>query len=103
MTHFEQAYLMNKPRAIAIASKSNGESGNKNIFNLLEQSKADMRMQLQYRELDRLSRELEKELQQVKELRLTLEKYKIDFSIEVQDEATKKIQEVFNNIQNIIK
>lgn len=105
MTHFEQTYLMNKPRAIAIVSKNNadGESGNKNVFNLLEQSRADMRMQLQYRELDRLSRELEKELQQVKELRLALEKYKIDFSIEVQDEATKKIQEVFNNIQNIIK
>jgi hypothetical protein len=48
MTHFEQTYLMNKPRAIAIVNKSNadGESGNKNVFNLLEQSRADMRMQL---------------------------------------------------------
>lgn len=105
MTHFEQTYLMNKPSAIKIIDKRTPteESGEINIYNALAQSRADMRMQLQYRELDRLSRELEKELQQVKELRLALEKYKIDFSIEVQDEATKKIQEVFNNIQNIIK
>ena len=94
MTHFEQTYLMRKPTE---------ERGEINIYTALAQSRADFRMQLQYRELDRLSMELEKELQQVKELRLALEKYKIDFSIEVQDEAIKKIQDVFNNIQNIIK
>ena len=105
MTHFERTYLMNKPRGIQVISKSNTteESANKNAYVLLAQGREELRMQLEYRELDRLSRELETELQKVKELRMALEKYKIDFSIEVQDEATKKIQEVFNNIQNIIK
>ena len=50
---------------------------------LLAQGREELRMQLEYRELDRLSRELETELQKVKELRMALEKYKIDFSIEV--------------------
>ena len=48
-------------------------------------------MQLQYRELDRLSAELEKEIQAMKALRLEMEKYKIDFNLKVEDEATKKI------------
>ena len=60
-------------------------------------------MQLQYRELDRLSAELEKEIQAMKALRLEMEKYKIDFNLKVEDEATKKIQEVVNKIDSMFK
>jgi hypothetical protein len=48
MTNFEQIYIMNKPRAITLVSTSNagGESGKRQVFNLLEQSEADIRMRL---------------------------------------------------------
>ena len=60
-------------------------------------------MQLQYKELDRLVFELEKELKIVKALRVELEKFKTDFTVSVEDEATKKIQEVVNSIDKMIK
>ena len=104
MTNFEQTYLINKhSNGIQIITKSDTpkESGAKAINKLLAQNREDIRMQLQYRELDRLSREFEEELKQLKELRKSLEKYKFDFSIQIKDEATKQIKEVFKNIQNI--
>ena len=60
-------------------------------------------MQMQYRELERLAMELEKEIQAVKALRMEMEKYKVDFSITVEDEATKKIQEVISGIDKMFK
>ena len=62
-----------------------------------------MAMQLEYRELDCLAMELEKEIQAVKALRMEMEKYKVDFSITVEDEATKKIQEVISGIDKMFK
>ena len=55
-------------------------------------------MQLNYRELDRLAAEFEKELKAVKALRAELEKYKAQIGIEIEDEATEKIQEVLNKM-----
>lgn len=48
-------------------------------------------MLMEYKELDRLSMELEKEIQAVKAVRMEMEKYKLNFAITVKDEATKKI------------
>ena len=62
-----------------------------------------MLLQQEYRELDRQSRELEKEIQAVRALRMELEKYKVDFSLSIEDEATKKIQEVVNGINQMFK
>ena len=62
-----------------------------------------MEMQLEYRELDRLVMELEREIKEVKALRMEMEKYKIDFSIKVEDEASKKIKEVMSGIDKMFK
>lgn len=58
---------------------------------------------MEYRELDRLSMELEREIQAVKALRMEMEKYKVDFSLSVEDETTKKIQEVLSGIERQFK
>ena len=47
--------------------------------------------------------ELEREIQAVKALRMEMEKYKVDFSLTVEDEATKKIQEVISGIDKMFK
>ena len=60
-------------------------------------------MQMQYRELDRLATELEKQIQAVKALRMEMEKYKVDFNLSVEDEATKKLQEVIDGIDRMFK
>lgn len=60
-------------------------------------------MQIEYRELDRLVMGLEKEIQALRNLRMEMEKYKIDFILKVEDEAIKKIQEVVNNIDKMFK
>ena len=60
-------------------------------------------MQLEYRELDRIANELEKELNALKALRMEMENYKIKFSVEVKDEATKEIQRVLNGIDKMVK
>jgi len=47
--------------------------------------------------------ELEKELKELKALKKEMEKYKADFSVEVKDEATKKIKEVVSGIDKMFK
>ena len=47
--------------------------------------------------------ELEREIQAIKALRMEMEKYKVDFSLTVEDEATKKIQEVISGIDKMFK
>lgn len=103
MTHFEKTYLLfNRQHNIAIAD-SNKEHSKEYYVKQMQQKEQQFRMQLEYRELDRLSMELEKELKAVKALRVELEKFKMDFSVSVQDEATKKIQEVLKNIDKLFK
>lgn len=105
MTHFERTYIMSRPSKIAIsfADGSKGESGVYDLTDAFQKQREEMAMQLQYRELDRLSMELEKEIQAVKALRMEMEKYKVDFSLSVEDEATKKIQEVISGIDKMFK
>ncbi len=105
MTHFERTYIMHRPSKIAIsyADGSGREGGVVDLSNAFNKQREEMAMQLQYRELDRLSMELEKEIQAVKALRMEMEKYKVDFSLSVEDEATKKIQEVISGIDKMFK
>lgn len=56
---------------------------------------------MNYRELDRLTAELERELNLVKTIRTELEKYKVEFNLQIENEATKKIQEVVNSINKM--
>ena len=56
---------------------------------------------MNYRELDRLTAELERELNLVKTIRTELEKYKVEFNFQIENEATKKIQEVVNSINKM--
>lgn len=58
---------------------------------------------MEYRKLDALVSELEKELAAVKQLRTQLENYKAEFSIEVENEATEKIKEVLSQIDKLFK
>lgn len=102
MTNFERTYLLNRPSNIVI-TYSDGTKKQNEVAEAYQKQKQDFYMQLQYRELDRLSAELEKEIQAMKALRLEMEKYKIDFNLKVEDEATKKIQEVVNKIDTIFK
>ena len=105
MTHFERTYLMHRPSKIAInyADGSDRKSGVYDLTDAFNKQREEMAMQLEYRELDRLAMELEKEIQAVKALRMEMEKYKVDFSITVEDEATKKIQEVISGIDKMFK
>ena len=98
MRRFEDMFLINKHCKSLIRSINSDNSNNEayNIAQQLQQQRDDIRMQLQYKELDRLVFELEKELKIVKALRVELEKFKTDFTVSVEDEATKKIQEVVN-------
>ena len=106
MTNFERTYLLSKPRYLAI-SYNDGSGRPDEVVNLNDnpwsRQASDTQMQLQYRELDRLSMKLERELQAVKTLRMEMEKYKVDFSLSVEDEATKKIQEVLSGIERQFK
>ena len=65
---------------------------------MLQRHHDKIAMQLNYRELDRLSAEFEKELKAVKALRAELEKYKAQISIDIEDEATEKIQAVLDKL-----
>lgn len=105
MTNFERTYLMHRPSKIAIsyADGSDRKSGVYDLTDAFNKQREEMAMQLEYRELDRLAMELEKEIQAVKALRMEMEKYKVDFSITVEDEATKKIQEVISGIDKMFK
>lgn len=103
MTQFEKTYLMHKKPLIAVSNSNEQIGSTENIMHSLLNTREEFAMQLQYRELDRLSMELEKELQAVKILRAELEKFKMDFSVSVTDEATKKIQEVVSGINRMFK
>ena len=105
MTHFERTYLLNRPPQIAIAYADGDKEQSKeyNATQQLQMCRQELNMQLEYRELDRLSKELEKEIQACKAIRMELEKFKMDFSLSVEDEATKKIQEVVKGIDKMFK
>ena len=105
MTHFERTYLMHRPSKLAITFEDGSESksGVYDLTDAFNKQHEEMAMQLQYRELDRLSMELEKEIQAIKALRMEMEKYKVDFSLTVEDKATKKIQEVISGIDKMLK
>lgn len=103
MTHFERTYLMNLPHKIAI-SYADGSGRPDGVIDLtggLNDSRRELALQMEYRELDRQSMELEKEIQAVKALRMELEKFKVEFGLTVEDEATKKIQGVMNEIEKM--
>ena len=96
---------MSRPRKIAVSYNdgSGREGGVIDLTSELSKAHSEMALQMEYRELDRQSRELEKEIQAVKALRMEMEKYKVDFSLSVEDDATKKIQEVLNGIEKALK
>ena len=106
MTHFEQTYMLNRPRYIAV-SYNDGSGRPDSVVDITDnpfhKQRAEHAMQMEYRELDRMAMELEKEIQAVKALRKEMEKYKVDFNLTVKDEATKKIQEVINSIDKMVK
>ena len=105
MTSCESTYLMNTPPQIVISYNdgSNRESGIYDITDNYHKQTGQVAMQMQYRELDRLATELEKQIQAVKALRMEMEKYKVDFNLSVEDEATKKLQEVIDGIDRMFK
>ena len=75
MTHFERTYLLHRPSKIAIsyADGSDKKSGVYDLTDAFNKQREEMAMQLEYRELDRLAMELEKEIQAVKALRMEME------------------------------
>ena len=105
MVHFERTYLLNRPPKIAISYDNANKEHSKehNAMQQLQQNRQEIDMQLAYRQIDQLAMELQKELQAVRTLRMELEKYKMEFSVSVADEATKKIQEVIKNIDAMLK
>lgn len=105
MTNFERQYLQQKQSSVfhKLATKTEAKDGVIDLTPMLNQAHDDICMQLNYRELDRLSREFERELNAVKALRRELEQYKAKFSVEVEDEATKKIQEVLSGLDKLLK
>lgn len=98
MTHFERDYLINNHKSIF--TRLNPQDS---LTESLAKQKEQLYLQLNYRELDRLSMELEKELKLVQTLRTELQKYKVEFELQVEDDATKKIEEVVNNINRMFK
>ena len=105
MTHFERTYLLSRPPKIAITYADGNKEQSKEYYAMqqIQNCRQELNMQLEYRELDRLAMELEKEIQACKAIRMELEKFKIDFSLSVEDEATKKIQEVVKGIDKMFK
>ena len=103
MTNFERTYLLHRPSKIAISYADGTNSSSYNLADAFNRQREEMAIQLEYRELDRLAMELEKEIQAVKALRIEMEKYKIDFNTTVEDEATKKIEEVVSRIDKVFK
>ena len=97
--------MINRPRKIAI-SYADGSGRPDGVIDLtggLNDSRRELALQMEYRELDRQSMELEKELQAVKALRMELEKNKDEYSLSVEDEETKKIQWVMNEKEKKIR
>lgn len=106
MTNFERTYILNKHRS-KIAVERENQNGKKSdvidLTDVFQKQREEFAMQMQYRELDRVVMELEKEIQAIRVLRMEMEKYKVDFELRIEDEATKKIQEVVNNIDKMFK
>ena len=96
MTHFERDYLLNNHKSIF--AKANSQDS---LTQALAKQREELYLQLNYRELDRLSMELEKELKLVQTLRTELQKYKVEFELQVENDATKKIEEVVNSINKM--
>ena len=106
MTNFERTYILNKHRS-KIAVERENQNGKKSdvidLTDVFQKQREEFAMQMQYRELDRVVMELEKEIQAIRVLRMEMEKYKVDFELRIEDEATKKIQEVVNDIDKMFK
>lgn len=100
MTNFERTYLMTRQPKIAItyANDADNNKQDSGFAKAYHKFKEETLMRLEYRELDRLAMELEKEIKAVKALRIEMEKYKADVNIQVEAEATKKIEEVLDNM-----
>ena len=96
MTHFERDYLASR-RSTILQSQDNGTT----FAEAFARSKEQFALQMNYRELDRLSAEMERELREIQMLRAELEKYKVEFNLQIENEATKKIQEVLNSIEKM--
>jgi predicted nucleic acid-binding Zn-ribbon protein len=106
MTNFERIFIMTRPSKISVSYSDESKKNQSGVIDLtaaFNKGREEMLLQQEYRELDRQSRELEKEIQAVRALRMELEKYKVDFSLSIEDEATKKIQEVVNGINQMFK
>ena len=99
MTHFESTYLLTKQSNILNSINISDNQVNE----AYQKQKQDIAIQMEYRELDRLIMELKKEMQAIKAIRAEMEQYKKDFNLTVEDEATKKIEEVIKRIDNILK
>ena len=106
MTNFERTYILNKHRS-KIAVERENQNGKKSdvidLTDVFQKQREEFAMQMQYRELDRVVMELEKEIQAIRVLRMEMEKYKVVFELRIEDEATKKIQEVINDIDKMFK
>lgn len=106
MTNFERTYILNKHRSKIAVERENQNSKKSDVIDLtdvFQKQREEFAMQMQYRELDRVVMELEKEIQAIRVLRMEMEKYKVDFELRIEDEATKKIQEVINDIDKMFK
>lgn len=106
MTNFERTYLLNRHRThIAVENGNKKEKKNDviDLTDIFQKQREEFAMQMEYRELDRIAMELEREIQAIKLLRMEMEKYKIDFNLSIEDEATEKIKEVVNNIDKMFK
>ena len=106
MTNFERTYILNKHRSKIAVERENQNSKKSDVIDLtdvFQKQREEFAMQMQYRELDRVVMELEKEIQAIRVLRMEMEKYKVDFELRIEDEATKKIQEVVNDIDKMFK
>lgn len=104
MTHFERTYLLqNSNKWISNQLPQQSADGVIDLTQILKNNRERIEMQQNYRELDRLTAEFEKELNSIKALRAELERYKAQFSIAIEDEATKKIQEVLEGINKMFK
>ena len=106
MTNFERTYILNKHRSKIAVERENQNGKKSDVIDLtdfFQKQREEFAMQMQYRELDRVVMELEKEIQAIRVLRMEMEKYKVDFELRIEDEATKKIQEVVNDIDKMFK
>lgn len=67
----------------------------------IEDQKRDARRDFEYRKIDQLTAQLEKELAAVRALRREMEQYKKEFAIEVNNTATKEVEKVVAEIDKL--